>query len=109
MLSDHCKILAHASLPTLGFLICASLTNIGILLPGLLIEYAKVSLWWIASTTTSLLLFFRVCAVFAHSRTIKPLFCFLLLVIAITPATQLYKANTSRELLPLFAFFKPVH
>ncbi|KZP14234.1 hypothetical protein FIBSPDRAFT_1048888 [Athelia psychrophila] len=80
-------------IPTLGYLICVSITNLGILPPVLPIEYAKLSFWWVASTANSFLFFIRVRAVFAHSRTIQALFCLLLLVIAISPTSQFYNTT----------------
>lgn len=81
------------SIASLAYTICVLLTNLSVVPIGAHIEISKLSFWWVSSSATSTLFFLRVRAVYAHSKATKILFTFLLLVIAISPASQLYNSR----------------
>lgn len=72
---------------------CVFITELSIVKDDDQIEYTKFAVWWAASAATSLLFFFRVYAVYKHSRPIRILFSFLWIIIITSPAAIVYTVH----------------
>ncbi|KZP20644.1 hypothetical protein FIBSPDRAFT_1044688 [Athelia psychrophila] len=78
---------------SLTYCMCVFITELSIVKDDDQIEYTKFAVWWAASAATSLLFFFRVYAVYKHSRPIRILFSFLWIIIITSPAAIVYTVH----------------
>lgn len=72
------------------YCICVFLPQLSIVSEDNQIEYVKFAVWWAASAATSLLFYFRVHAVYKHSRPIRIMFTVLWIIIITSPTAILY-------------------
>ncbi|KZP04420.1 hypothetical protein FIBSPDRAFT_941013 [Athelia psychrophila] len=76
-------------LTSLGGCICNMLLGLGIERESALNDAVSLAFFWIAQASISLLFYFRICAVYKHSKTIRYAFFALWVLVTLSPATIL--------------------
>ncbi|KZP23253.1 hypothetical protein FIBSPDRAFT_853335 [Athelia psychrophila] len=79
---------------SIAYCISLFLVKLTIIVDTEQIEILKFAIWWAASASTSLLFFFRVSAVYKHSRPIRFLFSLLWIIIIVSPTAIIYSLRT---------------
>lgn len=82
---------------SIAYCISLFLVKLTIIVDTEQIEILKFAIWWAASASTSLLFFFRVSAVYKHSRPIRFLFSLLWIIIIVSPTAIIYSLRTQCE------------
>lgn len=90
-------LIAHLSLASLGYCVLECLQDVKTLSSTAPVEIATYAFWWTSVSATSLLFFFRIRAVYNHSRYVRGMFFALWVAVLVAPVALIFNPHLNCE------------